>query len=860
MEIKKRIDELPVINDLGQITSIPVVIAGVTYQLDLASRIITPLQAQVNTLAEQPLPVLDNIVGTLDPTKVGPFSGGTNLSTKIAELDVISQSTLPANTTNIQQLFSRVTSLENRVSVLEAVPPSPSPPVIVTSPTVSWPGGSANVAETGTITNGTYSGTALNGSRTFQLINNSTAVGPRFSGSTTPAIPAQGTAQVIEYAPYGSAGAEVANPSIIYAVAAAPAPPPQVPVVATSPTLAFTGGGAPDVADTATITEGTYTGGSVTSRTGQVIINDVLHSTVANGATGNTFSVPVEAGNGARKLVYIEQAVNTAGPPVPNSSPAYTVNLPGVPVNTVAPQILPTTANESTLLVPTLGTYTVNGTVVDNSTLTFTYRWTFDWTMTGSLTGATSANFTANWLGTTGSYTVIFSDGSVKTTTLTNGSTAFSWTGAVTANSTAKVQVATTATLQLNSNNIGHAARFYVIPTGTGGAGAEVEASNTVTATGPATFPIGPTGITFTATSAGAGTIFAAVGASNSLCTLANPGSLRQAIDKANTNGAGSVVFLRGGTYPMNTIGGGHYYLGGSGGTVNGTAQNPIIVESYPGELAVLDGQFVTALSPDRNIFVTGDYWRIRNIRIINQPGYSALGLVGDNILVDFCDVSNNPGAGINNMTGFGTQPSNNTIRGCKCNDNNGTAYAAFANGGGSDGIAVQGGTNGIIEYCEVLRNSDDGIDLWGANGGWIVRYNVIGLSGVAMGGDGNGIKCGGSPGAAGGTNFNHNITYGCKSSGIDHNTAPNASITRNTSYNNGRYGIYGNATSTVQNNIASQNTQGNWAEDGVANESNNSWASPFGNAPTYQSTTYGNINFLRPTVAGGYESIGVFS
>lgn len=55
-------------------------------------------------------------------------------------------------------------------------------------------------------------------------------------------------------------------------------------------------------------------------------------------------------------------------------------------------------------------------------------------TFTGAIVAATSGTLTGNFAGTTGSYTIIFDEGTNKAAvTLTNGSTAVSWTGAVTA-------------------------------------------------------------------------------------------------------------------------------------------------------------------------------------------------------------------------------------------------------------------------------------------------------------------------------------------------------------------------------------------------------------------------------------------
>ena len=58
-------------------------------------------------------------------------------------------------------------------------------------------------------------------------------------------------------------------------------------------------------------------------------------------------------------------------------------------------------------------------------------------TLTAALVAATSATFTATWAGTTGTYFVTFSDGSVYKSTLTNGNATFSWSAGVTAGNSA---------------------------------------------------------------------------------------------------------------------------------------------------------------------------------------------------------------------------------------------------------------------------------------------------------------------------------------------------------------------------------------------------------------------------------------
>lgn len=57
---------------------------------------------------------------------------------------------------------------------------------------------------------------------------------------------------------------------------------------------------------------------------------------------------------------------------------------------------------------------------------------------TGALSAATSGTLATAWPNSTDTYNIVFSDGSVRAATLTNASTAVTWTGAVTATATAK--------------------------------------------------------------------------------------------------------------------------------------------------------------------------------------------------------------------------------------------------------------------------------------------------------------------------------------------------------------------------------------------------------------------------------------
>lgn len=98
-----------------------------------------------------------------------------------------------------------------------------------------------------------------------------------------------------------------------------------------------------------------------------------------------------------------------------------------------------------------------------------------DVTFTAPLVAATSGTLTAPWAGSTGSYTVVFyvdvANGSVtKTATLTNGSAAVSWSGAVTSTATAYVYRSTAGNsdLFLIDDSIHPAGNVYVAPSNDG--------------------------------------------------------------------------------------------------------------------------------------------------------------------------------------------------------------------------------------------------------------------------------------------------------------------------------------------------------------------------------------------------------
>ncbi|USN87506.1 MAG: right-handed parallel beta-helix repeat-containing protein [Candidatus Nomurabacteria bacterium] len=351
--------------------------------------------------------------------------------------------------------------------------------------------------------------------------------------------------------------------------------------------------------------------------------------------------------------------------------------------------------------------------------------------------------------------------------------------------------------------------------------------------------PIGPQPIT--ATPLSSGTIFAAPNGSGTACSEAMPCDIWTAAAKAK---AGDVVFLRGGTYNITrriTM------------DNQGTASNPVIYESYPGEKAVFDGsQHVKGT----NVWlrISGKFIKLRNLEVKNMPREGVF-ISGTDNIVEGLNVHGSGLSGIHIFSPYEAYPygqygSRNTIINNTVYDSSdvGLASGGIGNGGNADGIKISSGGDNKIKNNLVYKNSDDGIDAWRSTNTYI-GYNIVHSSGLGDG-DGNGIKAGGKSPSSG-TYVERNISYSNKSSGIDHNTGVNLTFINNTTWNNPVGYRIGSDTKAI-NNIAAETSI-----FGVGTQTNNSWQ----HSDTLQfiSTDPNSPDFLRPTVGGGFEDIGVY-
>ena len=363
---------------------------------------------------------------------------------------------------------------------------------------------------------------------------------------------------------------------------------------------------------------------------------------------------------------------------------------------------------------------------------------------------------------------------------------------------------------------------------------APVPAQSYSTAVGPQ--PIKPTSLAL-------GTIFAGPNGSGTTCTEAKPCDIWTASSKAK---AGDVVFLLGGTYQINK---------NLSFNNQGTASNPVIYESYPGQKAVFDGGTLTK-GLWIEVLVEGKFIQVRNIDVRNMPrtGVSILGT--DNIL-DGMSVYNNSWSGFSiyssdNSTPDSTKGSRNTISNCIAHDNSdaGLTHSGFNDGNNADGISLHSGVDNRVEHCLVYHNSDDGIDTWMSVAAY-VGYSISHSNGIASG-DGNGIKAGGNAPSTD-SYVEHNLSYSNTRRGLDTNGGKNVTFINNTTWNNASRGTFESDT-ILKNNISAETIV--WGSTPI--QTNNSWQ----RSGTLQfiSTNSSSPDFLRPIVGGGFEDIGVYS
>ncbi len=295
----------------------------------------------------------------------------------------------------------------------------------------------------------------------------------------------------------------------------------------------------------------------------------------------------------------------------------------------------------------------------------------------------------------------------------------------------------------------------------------------------------------------------------------------------------GDVVWVRGGTYSPDVI----FSRGGS-------ADNPIVIESYPGECAILDGAGMSR--PSQLRFIGASNYVFRNFIVRNSPGQGVYLNDSHDNLISHVETYGNGLSGFQVING-----NRNTFSHVMAYDN----YDPENGGGNADGIGLSSGRDNVIDRCAVFRNSDDGIDTWRSVNTLVQR--CVAFDNGFQGGDGNGIKAGGGTDAR--AVVRYSIAFGNRVQGFNYNSGRNVVFENNTAFDNGYWGfIAGN--SVLRNNVSYSNSRGQWQDNGGNSSSSNTWNLSISN-PQFVSTSPMDEYFLSPApsspVAGRGSSSG---
>jgi len=334
----------------------------------------------------------------------------------------------------------------------------------------------------------------------------------------------------------------------------------------------------------------------------------------------------------------------------------------------------------------------------------------------------------------------------------------------------------------------------------------------------------------------------------------------------------GDVLFLRDGIYDIPNK---------SGIRITkkiGTKEKPIIIESYPGEKAILDGKCMHIMDAVNEKIDTSyglyiresDYIYIRKIEIRNMSK-TGIKIVGKHNKIEGCKIHNNflPGISVENRNGY-TIPyidGWNLIIDNEIYNNSDAGYNAgstWKDGDNADGISISSSANNTISHNTIYGNSDDGIDVWKSNYS-VIEYNLVYDNGRGSKGTGNGIKMGGNSNPKDpfyflngiGAKAYHNISFNNKALGFHQNRGKFVVVSYNTAYNNGGTGFSFNDDINLSYNIAFKN-KSNAAYPYASTRINNSWN--LNVQLTFQSLNPKDKNFLRPNENSFLSHIGAYA
>lgn len=302
--------------------------------------------------------------------------------------------------------------------------------------------------------------------------------------------------------------------------------------------------------------------------------------------------------------------------------------------------------------------------------------------------------------------------------------------------------------------------------------------------------------------------------------------ALRTVQRATNVAKAGDVVYIRGGTYPMQV-----YFR------TSGTASQPIVWASYPGETAIFDGSGEERGHSMHRLWVEGaSHNHFVNFVVRNGPrqGMFIHSDASDNLFYGIVSHGNN-GSGIQNYGG-----NRNRFEYIVVYDN----YDAINphNGGldgeDADGIGITFGNDNVIRHVVSFNNSDDGFDTWRSTN-TLIEYSIAFQNGRGKNGNGNGFKLGGANDSY--TIARFNIAFENRSTGFTYNRGRFTTIHNNTSHNNGGHNFVLDETADTRNNLS---IGGSVSTKASSTYSHNSWNLGITD-PRVMSTDPSNADYL---------------
>ncbi len=154
---------------------------------------------------------------------------------------------------------------------------------------------------------------------------------------------------------------------------------------------------------------------------------------------------------------------------------------------------------------------------------------------------------------------------------------------------------------------------------------------------------------------------------------------------------AGDTLYMRGGTYPVSTT----LTMGYRG---RGTIDNPITISSYPGETAVIDGQYTVRGSEGNHIIYlkNKDHLILKDFTITRSPYFGIIAADADNIIISNLTITHCRASGIFLIRANNCKVVNNEVNEC-------TEW------GQDESISIAASNHVEVAYNHVHHNGNNG-------------------------------------------------------------------------------------------------------------------------------------------------------